>query len=58
MMVGELPDRISEVWRSVSATEKARRVLGWQPEIGLDDGLAETVAWYRERISMAVLNTS
>lgn len=22
--------------------------LGWKPEIGLDDGLASTVAWYRE----------
>jgi CDP-glucose 4,6-dehydratase len=26
---------------------KARRVLGWEPRYGLDDGLAETVEWYR-----------
>lgn len=27
---------------------KARRVLGWAPRYGLDEGLAETIAWYRE----------
>lgn len=27
--------------------EKARRLLGYQPEIGLDEGLAEAVDWYR-----------
>ncbi|MDQ3815667.1 MAG: GDP-mannose 4,6-dehydratase, partial [Armatimonadota bacterium] len=26
---------------------KARRLLNWQPRISLDDGLRETVAWYR-----------
>ena len=58
LKVGELPDRVSEVWRSVSATKKAREILGWQAGIGLDEGLAETVAWYREQNSMAVANSS
>lgn len=26
----------------------ARRLLDWEPRVGLDTGLAETVAWYRE----------
>jgi CDP-glucose 4,6-dehydratase len=26
---------------------RARRELGWQPQYGLEQGLAETVAWYR-----------
>ncbi len=26
---------------------KARRLLGWQPRYGLDEGLLETIAWYR-----------
>jgi UDP-glucuronate decarboxylase len=29
---------------------KARRVLGWQPEVSLADGLAETIDYYRSRM--------
>ena len=28
--------------------EKARRLLGFRPEVGLDEGFRRTVAWYRE----------
>ena len=28
---------------------KARRVLGWRPTVGLDEGLARTIAWHRAR---------
>jgi CDP-glucose 4,6-dehydratase len=31
----------------LSAT-KARDELGWKPQYGLDEGLGETIAWYRE----------
>jgi CDP-glucose 4,6-dehydratase len=27
---------------------KAHKILGWQPQFTLDQGLAETIAWYRE----------
>jgi len=29
---------------------KARRELGWQPKVALDDGIARTVAWWRANI--------
>jgi nucleoside-diphosphate-sugar epimerase len=29
--------------------DKARTVLGWEPAVDLDEGLARTIAWYRER---------
>jgi UDP-glucose 4-epimerase len=29
--------------------EKARSVLGWEPEVELDEGLEKTIAWYRAR---------
>ena len=27
---------------------KARRILGWEPQVGLEEGLARTIAWFRE----------
>jgi dTDP-glucose 4,6-dehydratase len=27
--------------------ERARRLLGWEPRVELDDGLTRTIAWYR-----------
>jgi nucleoside-diphosphate-sugar epimerase len=31
------------------ATAKARRLLGWEPRVGVDEGLERTVAWLREQ---------
>jgi CDP-glucose 4,6-dehydratase len=42
------PGEIS-VKRTSSA--KARAMLGWHPAIGLDEGLARTIAWYHARRS-------
>jgi CDP-glucose 4,6-dehydratase len=30
---------------------KAKRLLGWQPETSLDQGLRETIAWYRAHLA-------
>ncbi len=30
------------------SSRKAREVLGWRPAFGLDEGLQETIAWYRK----------
>ncbi|WP_437716005.1 NAD-dependent epimerase/dehydratase family protein [Sorangium sp. So ce448] len=35
--------------RRVASTDKARRVLGFEAQTGLREGLARTVAWFRER---------
>ena len=29
------------------SNEKARRVLGWEPRVPLDEGMARTEAWLR-----------
>jgi nucleoside-diphosphate-sugar epimerase len=29
--------------------DKARKLLGWEPQVDLDEGLARTIGWYRER---------
>ena len=40
--------RPGEVERNFAIAARAREVLGWRAEIGLEEGLAETVAWFRD----------
>ena len=42
------PHEIADQWMD---TRKARSVLGWEPTIALDDGLRETVEWYRSYLT-------
>ncbi len=37
----------SEVLRLLADNSKARRVLGWEPKVGLPEGLTQTIAWVR-----------
>lgn len=46
---GAVPYRDSEVWEMCCDVSAARRDLGWAPRVPLADGLARTVAWFRER---------
>ncbi len=39
--------KLSEVMRLVSDNGKARRLLGWEPRVPLDDGLLETIAFIK-----------
>jgi nucleoside-diphosphate-sugar epimerase len=34
--------------RAVDAT-RAREILGWTPRVSLQNGIAETVAWWRDQ---------
>lgn len=37
-----------EILSQYLSAERAHGVLGWRPRYGLDEGLAETIEWYRE----------
>lgn len=39
-----------EIRRQYLSAAKARKVLGWTPAYGLDQGLEETIPWYRELV--------
>jgi dTDP-glucose 4,6-dehydratase len=43
-----LDERPGQVDRHIGSTDKLERLTGWRPSIGFEDGLARTVAWYRE----------
>lgn len=48
------PDRLrpaaSEVGRLLADSSRARTELGWEPRVGLGDGIAQTVAWLRANL--------
>jgi CDP-glucose 4,6-dehydratase len=43
-----LNDAPNEIPHQYLSAEKARRTLGWNPRYTLEQGLKETVAWYRQ----------
>lgn len=47
--VNNAPARIGEQQRSAVLIDKARRELGWTPQVSLGDGLAETYRWFAEQ---------
>jgi len=39
---------IAEIRHQYLSSEKARKLLAWQPRYTLTQGLSESVAWYRD----------
>jgi UDP-glucose 4-epimerase len=53
---GELvfaPLHYTDVELRVPNVEKARRLLGFEAKVELDDGIQRTIAWYREKLKAA-----
>ena len=40
-------DRPGQVFRHTADASKAKRILGWQPSIDFETGLAKTIEWYQ-----------
>jgi len=45
------PADVPATWANIA---KANRLLGWSPEITIEEGLQRSVAWYRENRSLAL----
>ncbi|SFS60770.1 dTDP-glucose 4,6-dehydratase [Marininema halotolerans] len=48
-LIQHTKDRLGHDYRYSLQTTKMREELGWEPLISLEQGLKETVAWYRQR---------
>jgi UDP-glucose 4-epimerase len=44
------PARPGELQRIYVDNSKAKVVLGWKPTVGLDEGLKQTVAWFKTKM--------
>jgi hypothetical protein len=43
------PLHYTDVEMRIPNVDKARKLLDWEPRVDLDEGVARTIAWYRER---------
>jgi nucleoside-diphosphate-sugar epimerase len=48
------PLHYADVELRIPNVEKAHELLGWEPQVELDDGLLKTLAWYRETLTESV----
>jgi UDP-glucuronate 4-epimerase len=46
--VKERPSHSASVEETYADIEKAKRILGWKPEVGLEDGITRLVAWFKQ----------
>jgi dTDP-glucose 4,6-dehydratase len=47
-LIRHVPERPGQVDRHIGSTSKALELVGWRARTSFDEGLARTVAWYRE----------
>ena len=44
------PNRIGDIPHSLASIDKARKMLGYQPQFSMQQGLKEAVSWYWENL--------
>ena len=49
--IGALPYRPTEIWRMYADSTRARNELGWTPRLNLEEGLKQSIAWYRDYLA-------
>jgi len=47
---GAIPYRKNEIFDSKADIDRAKKLLNWEPKTSLEDGLCNTVNWYKEKI--------
>jgi CDP-glucose 4,6-dehydratase len=47
-------EAVNEIRHQYLSAAKARKVLGWEPTFTLDEGLQQTIEWYRAFLNSTV----
>jgi nucleoside-diphosphate-sugar epimerase len=55
-IIRELPEQPGDVKRTCACIDKASQMLGYSPKIAFEDGIARTVAWYKQAHAEGVFN--
>jgi len=45
------PERVADVRRHFANNEKLKKITGWVPQTSFEDGIKETVEWYKSMLS-------
>jgi UDP-N-acetylglucosamine 4-epimerase len=46
------PERAGDVKHSLADISKAKKLLGYEPDISVDEGLKITFDWYKQNVEM------
>ena len=46
--IGDIEYRPNEIWTMYADSQKARKLLGWEPKVSFDEGLKKTIDWFRD----------
>ena len=52
-VIEQFPNQPGDVPRTCADVSKALRVLGWEPQVTLEEGIRRSVAWYMENRELA-----
>jgi len=47
-----LPPRRGDILHSSADISKARKILGFEPKVSVEEGLRRTVEWYRQELGI------
>ena len=50
LRIWALSNRPTEIWRMCASNERAEQILGWHPQISFEDGLKQTIDWFRKYV--------
>lgn len=52
LAIGSLPYRPTEIWRMYSNSDKARKLLNWEPRYSFEEGIKQTIDWYQKFVEV------